>query len=259
MNYSLYRTCRWGTFSYYFAVPNGSYTVNLKFAEPTFPLSGMRKFNVAINGAQVLSDFDVVSAAGGWLKALNEAFPVNVSGGGIRIEFTNVLNSPLVSGIEIVQSATGTAGGSAAATRVNAGGGSGTDASGLLWSADKGYTGGSTWTTSSPIANTSTPWVYQTVRYGIFAYQFFVPSGNYTVNLKFAEPTFTGVRQRMFDVVLNGSRVLADFDIVAAAGRALTAVTKSFPVTVSNGVIDIGFYNGSANSPVVNAVEILSR
>src|SRR5579872_2480607 len=30
---TLYQTCRWGTFSYQFAVPNGNYTVILKFAE----------------------------------------------------------------------------------------------------------------------------------------------------------------------------------------------------------------------------------
>jgi hypothetical protein len=33
---------------------------------------------------------------------------------------------------------------------------------------------------------------------------------------------------------------------------------KTFPVTVSNGQVDIGFINGAADAPLVNAIEIIS-
>src|SRR5258705_407577 len=75
------------------------------------------------------------------------------------------------------------------AVRVNCGGNSYPDSQGRVWSADYGYSGGSTYSTSSWVSNTSDPTLYQTERYanGSFTYQFSVPNGNYTVNLKFAD------------------------------------------------------------------------
>ena len=66
-NSTLYQTLRWqsATFQYQFAVPNGVYTVNLKFAEIYFPRAGQRRFSVIINGQTALFNFDIVAAAGG--------------------------------------------------------------------------------------------------------------------------------------------------------------------------------------------------
>ena len=89
-----------GPFQYQFAVPNGSYTVNLKFAEIFFTSGGRRIFNVAINGQTVLSGFDPAQAAGAF-TAVNRAFPVTVSTGQILIQFTPVADLPTVSAIEI--------------------------------------------------------------------------------------------------------------------------------------------------------------
>src|SRR5260221_13618465 len=81
----------------------------------------------------------------------------------------------------------------------------------------------------------------QTERYGNFSYAFSVPNGGYNVVLKFAETYWTKSGQRIFNVSINGTQVLANFDIVAAAGAALTAIDKTFPVTVTNGQITIQF------------------
>jgi hypothetical protein len=68
---ALYQSERWGSsFSYTFnALPTGFYQTTLRFAEIfyTDPKTnkGMRIFDVAINGAQVLTDLDVVADAGG--------------------------------------------------------------------------------------------------------------------------------------------------------------------------------------------------
>ena len=43
----LYQTCRYGSFGYTFSVPNGSYSVKLKFAEVSQFWVGGRVFNVA--------------------------------------------------------------------------------------------------------------------------------------------------------------------------------------------------------------------
>jgi hypothetical protein len=96
------QTCRWGGFSYQFAVPNGSYTVVLKFAEIYFTTAGSRMFNVSTNGTQVLSNFDIVAPAGGALKALDKPFPVTVTNGQISIPFTaGSADQLMVNAIEI--------------------------------------------------------------------------------------------------------------------------------------------------------------
>lgn len=85
--------------------PSASYTVRLHFAEINYPnvYAGMRVFNVAINGATVLSNFDIVGTAGSWNKAIVEQFNTTAnSSGNIVIAFTPVTGLPLVNGIEII-------------------------------------------------------------------------------------------------------------------------------------------------------------
>lgn len=100
----LYQTCRQGaSFTYSFKVPNGSYKVNLKFAEPWFTEAGGRKFDVKINGQRVLASFDAVTAAGARFVAVDREFPSMVSNGILAIDFLAVAASPIVSAIEITE------------------------------------------------------------------------------------------------------------------------------------------------------------
>ncbi len=82
---------------------NSAHTVRLHFAELYFSTAGSRKFNVAINGAQVLTDFDVVQTAGGRFIANIQQFAANANGSGqIVISLTNgSVNQPILNGIEI--------------------------------------------------------------------------------------------------------------------------------------------------------------
>jgi subtilisin family serine protease len=258
---TLYQTCRWGGFTYVFAVPNGNYTVVLKFAEIYFTGAGSRMFNVSINGTPVLANFDIVAQAGGALKALDKSFPVSVTNGQIDIQFTaGAVDQPLVNAIEIdAGSATQPAPVTATAVfRVDAGGAAYTDASGNYWNGDYNFVGGYTAMTSAPVSGTTSPTLYQTCRWGSFSYPVSVPNGNYTVNLKFAEIYFTSAGSRMFNVSINGTPALTNFDIVAQAGGALKALDKSFPVSVTNGQINIQFTAGAVDQPLVNAIEILT-
>ena len=89
-------------------------------------------------------------------------------------------------------------------------------------------------------------------------WDFPVANGNYTVNLLFAE-VWTGAQDtgvRVFDVEIEGALALDDFDQTAVYGWA-TAGVQSFPVTVSDGNIDIDFIAGVQN-PNIKAIEILS-
>jgi Malectin domain/Domain of unknown function (DUF1929)/PKD domain len=336
---TLYQTERYGDFSYQFTVPNGSYGVTLKFAEIYWSGVGQRVFNVAINGAAVLSDFDVLAAAGAPNTAIDESFPVTVSGGTITIQFTTgTADLPKISAIEIkaasgvgiqisptstsllsgqsqefgatvtgttnlgvnwtynpqvgslvtsgataglytapasittAQKVSVTATSVADPTQfsnatvslvppfspilVHSGGATYTDSLGQVWSADKDFIGGSTASTTKAIANTADPTLYQTERYGDFSYQFVVANGSYNVVLKFAEIYWTKTGQRIFNVAINGTPVLTNFDIVAAAGAPLTAIDKTFPVTVTNNQVTVQFTSGSADQPKVSAIQI---
>jgi len=100
----LYRFARIGASAYTFAVPNGTYRVNLKFSEDTSKTAGQRKFNVAINGVTVLPNFDIVGAVGTPFAAIDKSLPVTVTGGAIKISLTNgSMDVPTISGIEILQ------------------------------------------------------------------------------------------------------------------------------------------------------------
>ncbi|HTB35353.1 MAG TPA: malectin domain-containing carbohydrate-binding protein, partial [bacterium] len=102
---ALYQTQRYGTsFSYTFNVPAGSYQVTLKFAETYFTAAGSRVFNVAVNGATVLTNFDVFAAAGGENIAIDKVFDnVAPSGGTITIQFGPAsVNNAVIQAIQII-------------------------------------------------------------------------------------------------------------------------------------------------------------
>lgn len=106
----VYLSERYGSdFTHRFAVPRGkSYTVRLHFAEVFDDGAGMRIENVAINGNQVLKNFDIFAQAGGMRKAVVRAFKgiQPDANGTINIRVTAAPNSPdqnaKISGIEIL-------------------------------------------------------------------------------------------------------------------------------------------------------------
>ncbi|HTA77080.1 MAG TPA: malectin domain-containing carbohydrate-binding protein, partial [bacterium] len=86
---TLYQSQRYGSpFTYTFNVPAGSYQVTLKFAETYWTAAGKRVFNVLVNGATVLTNFDIYAAAGAQNKAIDEVFNnIAPTGGVITIQF----------------------------------------------------------------------------------------------------------------------------------------------------------------------------
>jgi trimeric autotransporter adhesin len=85
-----------------------TYTVLLHFAETYFTAAGGREFNVAINGATVLTNLDIYGTVGA-NAALLETFNTTANASGqIVIAFTaGAANQPLVMGIEIRSSSSG--------------------------------------------------------------------------------------------------------------------------------------------------------
>ncbi|MDZ7263196.1 MAG: malectin domain-containing carbohydrate-binding protein [candidate division KSB1 bacterium] len=78
---------------YRFTVPNGRYTVTLKFAELYYDGVGERIFHVNIEGSRVLNNFDMVAEAG-FAAAIDKVFDVEVSDGRLDIEFITIEKEP---------------------------------------------------------------------------------------------------------------------------------------------------------------------
>jgi RNA polymerase sigma factor (sigma-70 family) len=102
----LYQTERWGkAFGYTLdnLTPGAKYVLRLHFAEIYWSTPNTRVFNVKINGAQVLSNFDMIALAGK-NKAIVRDFPATADAAGkIVLEFTTVLVDGKISGIEVFQ------------------------------------------------------------------------------------------------------------------------------------------------------------
>ena len=106
---------------------------------------------------------------------------------------------------------------------------------------DLDTTGGKIATTTDPIMGTSTPEIYQTVRYDTDGYRLNVPNGTYTVTLQFVEPFYSEAGKRVFGVKIQGQTVIDSLDVFAAAGKD-RALDKTFSgIDVANGILKIEF------------------
>ena len=145
----------------------------------------------------------------------------------------------------------------------NAGGGEYQTDDGRVFDADQNFTGGSIASEGDPIANTEDDELYQSERYGDFSYDIGVENGTYEVTLHFAEIYWDddNVREgsgpegdRVFDVDIEGTEVLSNYDIVADVGTD-TAVQKTFSTTVSDGQLNVTFTTEADNAKL-SAIEV---
>jgi hypothetical protein len=259
---AVYQTERYGIFNY--TIPGltagSTYTVRLHFAEIYWGAVGQREFNVSINGTQVLTNFDIIAAAGGRDTAVTELFTTTANASGqIVISFTKgAADQPKVSGIEVLAGTVAPP----PPPSINAGG-----AAVGSFAADEDFSGGLTYSTTDTIDTTGVPnaapaAVYQTERYGVFTYTVpggLTPGASYTVRLHFAEIYWGAVGQREFNVSINGTQVLTNFDIIAAAGSRDRAVVETFSTKANaNGQIVISFTKGAADQPKVSGIEVIA-
>ncbi|MCX2452507.1 malectin domain-containing carbohydrate-binding protein [Pedobacter sp. PLR] len=102
-DWKLFQTFRYGRdqLSFEFPVPDGEYLVELYFAEPWLgtgggmDASGMRLFDVALNGKTVIKDLDLWKEAGHDM-ALKKTLKAQVKGGKLVISFPQVKSSQAV-------------------------------------------------------------------------------------------------------------------------------------------------------------------
>ncbi len=139
------------------------------------------------------------------------------------------------------------------------------DSYGRDWEGDRAYTGGQAQQKSIRfISRTTDPGIFQTMRTGKFRYHVPLAPGDYELRLYFVEteygpnnPGGGGENSRVFNISLNGSMLLTNFDILADAGPN-TADVRVFDNIKpdKSGFLDLSFEPVSGE-PLLNAIEIL--
>lgn len=165
---------------------------------------------------------------------------------------------------------------------INCGGDTFTDSFGVEWMQDNKYYSTS-WasrfpelnpyqlsqrTTSDPIHGTKDWGLFQTFRFGRheLSYNLPLPDGKYRVELYFVEPwhgtganagiDFSGLR--IFDVAINNTVVLDDFDIWSETGHD-RACKKTIDVMVKGGMLKLSFPETKVGSALICGIAVASK
>jgi hypothetical protein len=100
-NDPVYQSVRYNLSGYHVAVPNGSYTVTLKFCEPHYDEKGRRVFGAEVQGMQVIDQLDLIAKVGKNYAYDVQVDNVKVDEGYVEITFTPQVEFPLIAGIVV--------------------------------------------------------------------------------------------------------------------------------------------------------------
>jgi hypothetical protein len=262
----LFKTWRNGEFGYDIPMAPGSYELRL------FSVSGqatgeekLSAFGISLNGARLVSSYDVAMSANGADVADELVFrDVQPSAAGVlRLWFSNETGSPALNALELVPGTPG----KLKPIRILTQRTSFVDHQGQRWRADDYYQNGFLMTDRSKVAGTEDPELFSAERFGHFSYAIPVDRrGKYTVVLHFAEfyygaglPGGGGVGSRIFHVFCNGQTLLSNFDIYKESG-SLRVVTKTFQHIEPSayGKINLMF-EPVINNATVSGIEIIDE
>ncbi len=129
--------------------------------------------------------------------------------------------------------------------------------------ADKDFTGGATINHAntidlSGVTNPAPMAVYQTARVGNFTYTVpgFTAGSSHKVRLHFAETFFATAGSRTFNVSINGTQVLSNFDIFAAAGAKNKAIIEQFTVNANASGQYVVQFTTVVNQSLLSGIEV---
>jgi hypothetical protein len=120
----VYQSCRYNLDAYRLRVPDGVYTVSLKFCEIHYEEPGQRVFGASVQGRKVAERLDVFEKAGKNRAYDVVAEGVVVSNGQLRIDFDREVEFPFIAGIAVtgMTAAANQVAGEPFARRINCGG-----------------------------------------------------------------------------------------------------------------------------------------
>jgi len=95
----IYQSCRWDVSAYHLKIPNGVYSITLKFCEVAYSEKGKRVFGVKLQGRQIVDRLDVFARVGKD-AALDLTFDgVQVTDDKLTIEFVHEVEYPFIAAI----------------------------------------------------------------------------------------------------------------------------------------------------------------
>lgn len=245
---ALFQAERYGLKGYTIPLPvPGTYTVTLNAAEVYFTQPKQRVFSIAAEGVKVVSNLDLVLAAGA-KTAYTTSFTTTVTDGVLDLGFLPFTDQAKVSSISVSSTV-----GDPLVARVTAGATTILDAGGAMWTPDAVFADdGKAWTGTTPISGTDDDALFQSERYAVRGYTFPVPAqGYYKVTLNASELYWRNAGQRVFDVSAEGTTVLPGVDLVKAVGPT-TAYTATFTTLVTDGALNVKL------TPVVDSAKVSS-
>ncbi|MBV9292037.1 MAG: PKD domain-containing protein, partial [Frankiales bacterium] len=276
-----------GEMHWAFAVPAGeTVAVRLYLANRCSCTSGVgqRVFDVAVNGTTFLNHYDIVQTAGDQTGHMEST--TVTSDGEVTVDFTHETENPLINGIEIVKTADVSAF-PVSRYRVDSGGPkiaalSSTGPANWQEDDNNGEVGTGTpfRTSDGNPAFWGTPWggtadsnVPASTPLDIFGSELW-DSGPPDVQYRFpmAPGTPVDVRlffanncgctsspgSRQFNVFVNGTQVLTNYDPVTAAGGDQRGDMQKVSTTVpASGVVTVSFTHGAGDNPLINGVELV--
>jgi len=273
----LYRSAREGDFRYDIPLRPGVYELRLHFAEIVYGDTdvgsygeGSRRFTVTLNGATLLSGFDIVLNAAGPNTADQVVFKdvAPASDGFLHLGFISFVAKALLSGIEILPATPG----KVRPVRIVCAQRMYYDNDSGLWETDRYFLGGRMTRRWSAVKGASDTGLYAGERWGSFTYAIPVAQGTYGVTLRFAESNFGGdnfgsvkyteggVGSRLFDVYCNGVVLLDKFDIFREAHGANRAIEKAFHGLRPNGQGKLLLsFVPVKDYPTVRAIEVIDE
>jgi beta-glucanase (GH16 family) len=276
----VYHAERWGpqTWTIAHLTPGASYNVRMHLAESTWTGIGQRQFNVLINGQRVLTNLDIYALAGAQNTVVTQTIDAIADSNGViylQLE-PGAYDQPEIRALDVTPSTGGVSYGVPSGTTtymaLNSGGPAEGSFEADLNGGSFGFaqnpftTGGGVNTTTvtigtAGVSNPAPAAAYQTERYGAFGYLFsgLVANANYSIRLHMAEGVadYTAAGDRQFNVVVNGSQVLTNYDIFANAGAVNQAVVATVSgVSDEHGLLSVQFVPGAADLPSIRAIEV---
>jgi malectin (di-glucose binding ER protein) len=269
----LFQSRREGIFSYDIPLKPGVYELHLYFAETLFGDGNIagggetyRLFDILANGKPLVSGLDVVTDAPGPntadIKVYKDISPA--ADGFLHLTFPRaVKENSFLNAIEILPGIPGRL----RPVRIVARDTSVNTKDGTTWGADSYFIRGQRVTRAEPIKGAADAELYLGERYGNFAYSIPVAPGRYTVTLMFCEtwfgpkkPAGGGAGYRVFDVLMNGTALLRNFEIFKEAGGEDRPLRKVFHSLQPNAQGKLVFsFVPVKNYACINAIEVLDE
>lgn len=184
------------------------------------------------------SETTALSSQSGLSSSINQNSSPAVSSADSSVATSSSSATPLPSSVASSSSAATVPPVSQLVYAVNAGG-QALDAGGISYSADRFSDGGTSNSTMDPIDGTDNDAIYQSERFGQYAYQIPLTDATYTVVLHFNEMYQEADDSRYFSVTLEGQQLFSDLDLHHESGHDVAFDIVVPDVAVSDGHLSI--------------------